>query len=635
MGTLAVATNPRYFSVDGKTTLFIGPHNWYTIQDSTDVNTVANPFDFTKYLNQCKGNGANFLRLWMWESPRAMPLESDTYTFSPLPWARTGPGNAADGSLKFDLTTWDSTYFTRLYDRVGQAIAAGFVVGVQLFEGWSVGTLGGTQNPGTYHPFKSGNNINSISVDANADGNLYEMHAQTAGAILDLQQAYVRHVLDTLNGYDEIIYEVANETQHDTATLNWQAAMADYIASYESLLAKQHPVWLTATISESGPNTWLTGANSNVKAISLHDIAGNYTDNMPVADGGKISLLDTDHIFGEGGDYLWMWKAFMRGHNPLWMDGIDNAFSTSGTALRAKLQCGAIRRMSTKINLDTVVPDGTAYMLSGAGEWLILSPTGASLSVAITPGVYAYEWLMLDSHEIVEKGSIIATGTTTFFPPRAVPCVLLVQSAVGAGSSIPQNAVLDNFNAADGSLGSIWTVGADPTALAPRILSNQCAANVSGGYSDAFINTATFGPDCEVFCTIGVAGSGETDLTLRVTNEGTMSASGYLCYISDVDGSVALYDWHGGNVYDEITSVAHDVAIGSVYCFRAVGNTLTVYKDGVSVLTTTSSAHTGAGRIGIGINGSTSRIDNFGGGTVTTVTQPTVLDRGGHSRRIR
>jgi hypothetical protein len=35
---------------------------------------------------------------------------------------------------------------------------------------------------------------------------------------------------------------------------------------------------------------------------------------------GKAKLLDTDHDFGVGGDQKWVWKAFLRGHNVLFMD---------------------------------------------------------------------------------------------------------------------------------------------------------------------------------------------------------------------------------------------------------------------------------------------------------------------------
>ena len=47
-----------------------------------------------------------------------------------------------------------------------------------------------------------------------------------------------------------------------------------------------------------------------------------YANAPPVAEGRKVSLLDTDHVFGVGGDRRWIWKAFTRGHNPIYMDPV-------------------------------------------------------------------------------------------------------------------------------------------------------------------------------------------------------------------------------------------------------------------------------------------------------------------------
>ena len=44
-----------------------------------------------------------------------------------------------------------------------------------------------------------------------------------------------------------------------------------------------------------------------------------------VADGSKVSLLDTDHVCGICGDVAWPWKSMMQGHNPLLMDGYDGS----------------------------------------------------------------------------------------------------------------------------------------------------------------------------------------------------------------------------------------------------------------------------------------------------------------------
>lgn len=38
----------------------------------------------------------------------------------------------------------------------------------------------------------------------------------------------------------------------------------------------------------------------------------------------KVILVDTDHLWGVGGSPAWVWKSFLRGHNPIFMDPYDN-----------------------------------------------------------------------------------------------------------------------------------------------------------------------------------------------------------------------------------------------------------------------------------------------------------------------
>src|SRR5947207_1209070 len=39
--------------------------------------------------------------------------------------------------------------------------------------------------------------------------------------------------------------------------------------------------------------------------------------------GKKVSVNDTDHLWGHGGTVSWAWKSFVRGHNTLLMDSWD------------------------------------------------------------------------------------------------------------------------------------------------------------------------------------------------------------------------------------------------------------------------------------------------------------------------
>jgi hypothetical protein len=49
----------------------------------------------------------------------------------------------------------------------------------------------------------------------------------------------------------------------------------------------------------------------------------DYQGNPPAADGSKVIIVDTDHLWGVGGDRTWVWKTFARGLNPIYMDPFE------------------------------------------------------------------------------------------------------------------------------------------------------------------------------------------------------------------------------------------------------------------------------------------------------------------------
>jgi hypothetical protein len=41
----------------------------------------------------------------------------------------------------------------------------------------------------------------------------------------------------------------------------------------------------------------------------------DYKNDPPASDGAKVIILDTDHLWGVGGNVPWVWKSFLRGQN--------------------------------------------------------------------------------------------------------------------------------------------------------------------------------------------------------------------------------------------------------------------------------------------------------------------------------
>jgi hypothetical protein len=102
-------------------------------------------------------------------------------------------------------------------------------------------------------------------------------------------------------------------------------------------MPKQHPVGMTGY--NSIPHDDLL--KSRADWISPSHSGGNYRNNPPAADGRKVILIDTDHLWGEGGNPDWVWKSFTRGLHPIWMEWIH---PVDGTMTPGGSIEGAVRR---------------------------------------------------------------------------------------------------------------------------------------------------------------------------------------------------------------------------------------------------------------------------------------------------
>jgi hypothetical protein len=293
-GTLHVSPeNPRYFSdPSGKVIYLTGSHTWANLQDAGSSNPPA-VFDYTAYLDFLQTNHHNFFRLWRWEQAQGAPwVAGGDLWFAPFVYLRTGPGVALDGNLKFDLEEFDPAYFDRMRSRVIEAGKRGIYVSIMLFDGWSVGKKlpNDPGNPWPGHPYHSSNNINGINGDPDNDDNGYETQNLSIPAVTEIQESYVRKVIDTVNDLDNVLYEICNECNADSTA--WQYHMIDFIHDYESALPKQHPVGMTASYPD-GKNQDLFDSPADWISPNAE---GGYKDNPPVADGSKVILLDTDHL---------------------------------------------------------------------------------------------------------------------------------------------------------------------------------------------------------------------------------------------------------------------------------------------------------------------------------------------------
>jgi hypothetical protein len=463
------ASNPHYF-VDpgGKAILLTGSHTWDTFQD-TDQSTSPAPLDFTAYVNFLKSHGHNATILWRKDLPTYCNWGAGgTWHMSPFPWKRTGGTSgtqvASDGLPAFDLTQLDQTYFDRLRARVIQLQQNGIYADVELFDG--LGLLNNRCSNDGY-PFTGGNNVNG--VDDGGGTNSMTMSARNA--ITDVQEAYVKKVVDSLNDLPNVLWEISEEAPSNS--IWWQAFMIDLLHAYEgggtlsqtgemfSAKSFKHPVHYP-TLTYPGNDSALPNSNADVVSPTAR-ISGTSTcgTGTPVC---KVNINDSDHsYYGMWNDSAqtnrnYVWENFANGDQTMFMDpylvywssgnrnlcsnpvnGVCSGPDPRWNNMRDNL--GYALNYANKIDLAKMTPQAnlssTGYCLADnvatGAEYLVYSPNGGSFTVnlsAITR-VLNVEWFD-PSGAATSAGGAVSGGTTlTFTPPFGGDAVLYLVDAAG------------------------------------------------------------------------------------------------------------------------------------------------------------------------------------------------------------
>ena len=278
---LSVAEHSRYLvDPNGKAVFLTGAHTWNSLQDWS----ARPPFDFELYLDKLRSSGHNCTRIWQLDLLNWDWIPWGVFgAISPLPWNRTGPGTAVDGRPKLDLISFNEAFFERLRIRVAAAGAKGIYAKIMLFEGCWVRFTQGTY----FHhsPYNAANNVNGA---ASSVGDVYTLNNP---ALVALQEKYVAKVIDAVNGFDNVIYEIINEAPPSSSA--WQSHMVNFIKRYQEGKPKQHPAGMSAFYPSSGweevGNRWLRESPSDWISIYGGQVVRHiYGTNPPAL--GPVSL---------------------------------------------------------------------------------------------------------------------------------------------------------------------------------------------------------------------------------------------------------------------------------------------------------------------------------------------------------
>ncbi|GAA0571920.1 hypothetical protein HPO96_32345 [Kribbella sandramycini] len=461
--------NPRYFTAGDRAVYLTGSHIWNNLHDGMGPGSAPDEperFDYDGYLGFLTEHGHNFIRLWRWEQFKSQAAGGDYHlNMAPQPWPRTGPELAKDGKPKFDLEQFDPVFFDRLRDRVLAARDVGIYVAVMLFEGFGLHLTPSPDNV-EGHPFHPDSNVNGVGISSIVDYQVLPLDPH----VRELQEAYIRQVVDTVHDLPNVLYEVANESSGadgdrvvfpDGSTIEtpigdstqWQYWVIDVVKRYEQEMGYDaHPIGMTMQYpvpDQTKVNDVLFDSPADWISPGFDDqqFTGRWYTDPPADDVRKVVIADTDHFAPGMGDALWAWKSFVRGQHPILMDfgiidGVEPVGDGYHTFEAGRYAMGDTLRFSERIDLLRSTPRGdlssTGYALANPGtEYLALQPDEGPFTLALEAGTYDVEWFSVTPRETVhaDELTVPATAAIDFAAPfDATPAVLLLTSRAGANS---------------------------------------------------------------------------------------------------------------------------------------------------------------------------------------------------------
>ena len=211
-------------------------------------------FDYAKYFDKLASYGVNMSRVWVVYH----------WTHDLLPWA---------GKWKsWDLQNYDEAFFLRLHDFVEYAQKRGIIVQVTFFDSCGIET----ESPIRWNnsPYNKNNNKQSYCAsnkdvdDLDGSPPVWE----------EVNKPLIKKVVDTLDGLDNVIYEVMNEPHDDFGKDDFLGAVINEL--YKHLNAPGHTG--STIISLNGGSQSLK-SSAKVNLLSVHlagggptSAAGNY-----------------------------------------------------------------------------------------------------------------------------------------------------------------------------------------------------------------------------------------------------------------------------------------------------------------------------------------------------------------------
>ena len=445
--------NPHYFLYKEQALVLVTSAEHYGAVLNKD-------FDYQKYLQTLHQNGLNYTRIFTGsyiEIPGSFNIGNNT--LAPeigsylTPWKRTDQEGVYEGERKLDLAQWNEIYFERLQDFVATAEELDIIVEVTFFSSiyqdanWD------------RNPFNPENNVNlgEQELDRRKSNTLDN------GDLIHFQKRMVEKIVQELNEFDNVIYELQNEPWSDDpqkvmrilrtlepepgsgdwfkwaerasdASLKWQKTIAQTIVDTEKDLPKKHLIAQNFTNFKHS----LKSVDPNISILNFHYVWPeavwmNYAWDRPISfdESGFAGKSDTTYLrqawqfmLAGGAVFNNLDYSFFVGKE----DGRGENDAPGGGSATFRKQLSFLRSFLESFDFVKMKPDLTIVSHAPGLDWQAISTPGKQyafifvgegagwVKLNLPNGNYQFEWISPFTGEVLDKGQ--------FKPPSKGPGTL-------------------------------------------------------------------------------------------------------------------------------------------------------------------------------------------------------------------
>ena len=405
--------SPYYFqNAKGKPTILIGDYTWGTFSDVD--------FDYVRMLDSLKARGLNIARVWLWWGCEEFPPPDHKMHIEPF--LREGSALANDGRPKYNLAKSSPAFFTRLRDLCRQAQKRGISLQLVMMDAWMIKH----KHLWRLHAFNRDNNTNGVDGDPRNTGTGTDPKQGFCSLgnpnALKYQKAYILKVVDKVNEFDNVYFEIANENYYSEA---WELALCDAIKARERTMPRQH-----MTIRRDFPSHSYVVQKWDPAAVHAGIISKRHL---------KVPLLfDTDWTINKDDDQVRKaaWSAVASGGHFDYMDDSMEFRSVATEDKRARLhkQIDYIARFVKEIAPwemtpdDSLVESGLAFAMGNPMMLFAYLPTGGkvTLNLGAMKGSLSARWYNPRSGEFGSEFGVSRDAATKLSAPDRNDWALLI-----------------------------------------------------------------------------------------------------------------------------------------------------------------------------------------------------------------